>query len=170
MKKILASLSMALFATLAPTMAAHADPAAPSAASRSPSLDLATAPIRTAAQLQEYVANNQSATNPFASLSPRAREHFLASLHFGPDGLGSYSALALEEELSLSQAYKLLALFGLQSDIAVIHGLAVYTADDVLLDAWRRDGVEPDAKENHYCNINGKCAYAAGMICHSRTC
>jgi hypothetical protein len=117
--------------------------------------------------LEDYAANDASSVNPLAALSPRARRHFIASLRFGPQGLASFSTADLENELSVSEAYRLLALFGMQATVAVIPGLAVKTPEDVGLDTWRREAVQPDfAIYGAMCNSGGHgCVVNFRSIC-----
>jgi hypothetical protein len=105
---------------------------------RSPRLDRAAAPIRSQAELDAWLAGRPAAGDPLVALSPPARARFLASLRFGPQGLASFQSEGIQSELSAVQAWRLLALFGLQSALAAMPGLAVRSPEDAEVDAWRR--------------------------------
>jgi hypothetical protein len=125
---------------LAAPLAAMAAPAAPQAAAE---LDRATAQIRSRAQLDDYLAGNHASGNPLAALSPAARERFVASLQFGPKGVASAVTADLEDELGAAQAYRVLALFGLQTALVGMPGLRVESDEDRAVDAWRNGVVLP---------------------------
>jgi len=128
-------------------LAAHSV-AAPSGADPRPQaaadFDRALAPIRSRAALDDYLAHNHAASNPFDALSPPARERFLASLRFGPAGLASLRFDDLQAELTASQAYRLLALFGLQTALAGMPQIKVVSDEDRAVDTWRAGVTLPD--------------------------
>jgi hypothetical protein len=83
-------------------------------------LGRAAAPIRSAAQLAGYLAVDHGPRDPLVALSPPARARFLESLRFGPNGLVSFQSGDIQAELSATQAYSLLSLFGLQAATCAI--------------------------------------------------
>jgi hypothetical protein len=85
------------------------------------SVDVAVAPLRSMRDVRSHLRTTP--TSPLFALGPAQRKQFIASLVFTSQGLGSYSNLPLSQGLSVSQAYKVLALFGAQSAIAEIPGL-----------------------------------------------
>jgi hypothetical protein len=115
-------------------------------------IDRATAQIRTRAELDDFLAGNHAAGNPFTALSPAARERFLASLKFGAKGAASALTSDLQTELSAAQAYRLLALFGLQTALAGMPALRVESDDDRVVEAWRSGVTVPD-----YFILNAVC-------------
>ena len=118
---------------------ATADGPCPCADGRSPSLDRFAAPIRSPADLAAWLAGRRpEASDPLIALSPPARARFLASLRFGAQGLASFQSEDIQSELSASQAWRLLALFGLQSSLAAMPPLAVRSSEDAEVEAWRR--------------------------------
>jgi hypothetical protein len=124
---------------LALPLAAEAEPAGACPAAPSPQLDRVAAPIRSRAELEAWLAGRHAATgDPLAALSPPARARFLASLRFGPQGLASFQSEGIASELSAVQAWRLLALFGLQSALAALPALAVRSPEDAAVEAWRR--------------------------------
>jgi hypothetical protein len=130
---------------VAPLVALLAAPPSPAAdgpgscvAKRSAQLDRAAALIRSPTDLQAWLARPRPASDPFAALSPPARARFLASLRFGPQGLASFQSADIQGELSAIEAWRLLALFGLQSTLVAMPVLAVHSPEDEEVEAWRR--------------------------------
>jgi len=123
---------------LALPFAARADATGPCVEARSPRLDLAAALIRSRAELEAWLAGRPAAGDPLVALSPPARARFLASLRFGPQRLASFQSAGIQSELTAVQAWRLLALFGLQSALAAMPGLAVRSPEDAEVEAWRR--------------------------------
>jgi hypothetical protein len=74
----------------------------------------ALAPIKSAETLRAYQSITPDAVSPLAKLSVKGRAEFLASLVFGEQGLAGFSTRVLENELSASEIYNVLALFGAQ--------------------------------------------------------
>ncbi|MET0506388.1 MAG: hypothetical protein ABWZ85_13765 [Luteibacter sp.] len=95
-------------------------------------IDEARAPIKSEADLQKYLVSEQ-ATSPMNRLSPAAKAKFLSSLRFGDKALGSYNYEALESELTASQIYDILSLFGAQATTQLIPGAIVRTETDSLI-------------------------------------
>jgi hypothetical protein len=126
----------ALVATAAPAQTAE------SAADIRTSFDevaWAVAPIKSRADLDEYMAKYVSTNNPLLWLSPDARQRFLNHLVFGDDGLLTVPYRDVEAELTLSQAYRLAALFGQQFYVATgLPDIRVVTDADRAVDAWRQ--------------------------------
>jgi len=118
--------------------AVRAGATGPCVEARSPRLDRAAAPIRSQAELDAWLAGRPAAGDPLGALSPPARASFLASLRFGPQGLASFQSDGIQSELSAVQAWRLLALFGLQSALAAIPELGVRSPEDAEVDAWWR--------------------------------
>jgi hypothetical protein len=88
-------------------------------------IDLEIAPVKSHADLQRHL--KVATDSPLRKLPPRQRKAFIDSLVFTPKGLGSYSWLPLQGTLGMSDAYRVLALFGMQSDAASIPGMAPKT-------------------------------------------
>ena len=95
-------------------------------------IDEARAPIKSDADLQRYLITEQP-SSPLNQLSPEGKARFLASLHFGDKALGSYNYQALETELTASQIYDILSLFGAQATTRLIPGAVVQTSTDSLI-------------------------------------
>lgn len=84
-------------------------------------IDLAVAPVKSRADLELHLRT--APDSPFAKLPPAARKAFIDSLVFTKEGLGSYSWLPIAGALDLQDTYRLLALFGLQSDASHVSGV-----------------------------------------------
>jgi hypothetical protein len=132
--------AITLFFALALPFAGRADSPVPCSEPRPPGLDRAGAFIRTRAELEAWLAVRPAAAvvDPLGALSPPARTRFLASLRFGPNGVAAFQSKDIQSELTTTQAWRLLALFGLQSALAAMPGLAVRSPEDAEVDAWRR--------------------------------
>ncbi|MEM9102735.1 MAG: hypothetical protein AAGB12_10460 [Pseudomonadota bacterium] len=64
-------------------------------------------------------------------LTPKAKAHFIKSLKFNEKGLTTFNSLLLEEELSLSEIYGILSLFGIESSIKHFDAARIESAADV---------------------------------------
>lgn len=84
-------------------------------------MDWLLAPIHTRADFKRYLKQHAKSGSPLDALSPDARKRVLSELHFGPHGafIANYSDL---QYLSTQQVYKILALFGEQSEALVFTG------------------------------------------------
>jgi hypothetical protein len=80
---------------------------------RQESIDFEMAPIKSEMDLSEHLRTADK-HSPLMALSPGARQRFIASLGFNENGLVSYRYDDLARELTASQAYRLLSLFGVQ--------------------------------------------------------
>jgi hypothetical protein len=99
----------------------------------------AVAPIHSREQLDDYMAKYDSPNNPLLWLSPDARRRFLQHAEFGYGRLVTIYYDDVEAELTLSQAYRLAALFGQQFIIATnVPDIRVVTEEDRIVDAWRQ--------------------------------
>ena len=76
-------------------------------------IDFEMALIKSQADLSAYL-RSAGRDSPLMALSPGARERFLDSLAFNENGLVGYNHEELGRELTASQAYRILALFGAQ--------------------------------------------------------
>ena len=86
--------------------------------------------MHSATKLASFLATNRNSNSPIHALSPSARMRFLNSLQFNATGVTSFYYTDIETELSSSQAYELLSLFGLQSTISVMKKLRIDTDED----------------------------------------
>jgi hypothetical protein len=86
-------------------------------------LDMLSAPIHSESDLVKYDEKTDASQNPLNSLSQAARGRFLKSLVFSEKGLASFGEADLKTELSASQVYRILSLFGVQSSTQLVQGL-----------------------------------------------
>jgi hypothetical protein len=141
-------------------------------AARQSEIDAAVAPIRSHADLRAHLQRDPD--SPLHRLSRLQRDRFIQSLVFTQEGLASYSYLPLEKGLSVTDAYRVLSLFGAQSSIGAIRSLHPSTeAEQTMLDA---SGVSTMAAmppwRHGICVIDGasrQCMPQGGSNC-SRAC
>lgn len=137
-------------------------------------LRLRTAPIHSAALLREYLAK-EDASSPLNLLSPAAKKRFVESLRFNEKGVTSFTYSDIEAELSASQAYRLLSLFGLESTISSMHKMRVDGEEDINVNrafpmnrAFPTPGRGQDEDHNDYkCESPHNCVESVGTICMS---
>ncbi|MEX1829016.1 hypothetical protein [Luteibacter sp. CQ10] len=95
-------------------------------------IDEARAPIKSESDLRKYLLT-ESLSSPLNRLSPDAKARFISSLIFSEKGLGSYNYQSLEDELTASQIYDVLSLFGAQATTHLISGAKVESKADLLI-------------------------------------
>ncbi|MBD5656346.1 MAG: hypothetical protein IAI50_14370, partial [Candidatus Eremiobacteraeota bacterium] len=78
--------------------------------------------IKSAAALNAYLRTTAKAGSALDRLSPDARARFLASLMFNNNGLTGFATGDLRDELSTTEIYQILSLFGAQQDAYLIKG------------------------------------------------
>ncbi|WP_448098081.1 hypothetical protein [Luteibacter yeojuensis] len=142
-------------------------------------IDEARAPIKSEADLQNYLVAEQP-NSPLNKLSPAAKAKFLSSLRFGDKALGSYNYEVLENELTASQIYDILSLFGAQATTHLISGAMVRTSTDALImkpqainrpcgpgiDSCDSGGGDGDTDyEGYGCGRPHTCIVEPGSIC-----
>ncbi len=127
------------------------------------------APIKSKAELADYIALTPASKSPLNKLSKASRQIFLDSLTFNEEGVTGFRFRQLEEELTPTEIFKLLSLFGLQDMTRSFKRAKVKTpADRRLLDGegystseyddvWD-DGLEarPKDREGYLC-FTGEC-------------
>jgi len=126
-----------------------------------------TAPIHSAEQLAAYL-QRIPAHSPLEPLSQWGRDRFLGSLRFNEAGLTTYDYQPLVEELTASQAARLLALFGAARTVSQLPGLRVGSDDDRAA-MVRADGLNP-VIDDHYgyqCVGRANCMESGSFICMS---
>jgi hypothetical protein len=87
------------------------------------------APINSAVQLQEHL-QRLSPDSPLRAFSVPARQRFVASLRFNAAGVTTLRYQDIVEELSYSEAYRVLALFGVTRILATLPPLRSETLED----------------------------------------
>lgn len=95
-------------------------------------IDEARAAIKSESDLRDYLLAEQP-SSPLNKLSPEGKAKFLSSLRFGDQALGGYNYEVLEKELTASQIYDVLSLFGAQATTHLLTGARVQTKTDALI-------------------------------------
>lgn len=165
---IVSAALVALFTISTAALAGQAPSVAPDRleAQRQQAIDLATAPVHSAADLNNYMTTMPANRSPLDALSPAARQRFIASLKFNQDGLTSYNYQDLEAELTTKQAYAILSLFGAQHSSSLIK-TATPTAEDRLI------ATPPQPNEDYRdfsCLQHATCVRSPGDICIGSNC
>jgi len=148
-------------------------------------IDNATATIRSETDLKNYLQATPIARTPLGKLSQSAQRQFLASVTFNENGLTGFDYRALSNELSASEVYQVLRLFGMQRVTALIPDLRIETPmDETIMQhvspqacpprgpKVRGDEVGPQVlcgsdHDNYKCESTGSCKYYNGYICTS---
>lgn len=137
-------------------------------------LDSLAAVVTSEAAFRKSLKTNSRLKEDLGALSPQSRKRFISSLRFGEAGLGSYYFGDLEAELSVTQIYKLLAHFGLQSNVKHMKNARVVTdLDKSIVEMFEREsrGVQMKCtvgdKDAHECLGRGTCAPNARYLCTS---
>ena len=137
------------------------------------------APIKSNQDLNDYLAAQQ--VTPLDKFSATARQDFLDSLVFGEKGLASFRYDLLEKELTPTDIYSLLSLFGLQGGTAQLDGAQAKTSlDRAILQMNDQQyansfdgfgggfpGTSDDFLEGYKCDSPGSCVLADGYACTS---
>lgn len=97
-------------------------------------LSLQFAPIHSAVDVNKSLIAKVTGT-PLDKLSPGAKQRFLDSLTFNENGITGFSYADLERELSASDVYQVLSLFGVQRLAPMVRGSRVETQTDSLIKA-----------------------------------
>lgn len=92
-------------------------------------LDAPAVRIRSAAELASYL-ESRGPNSPLDQLSPGALRRFIDSLTYNENGLTGYRTDDLQYELTATQAYRILELFGVQRITPLLRGLTIETSLD----------------------------------------
>ena len=124
--------------------------------------------LRSARDLQRYLS--APGTSPLGALSSGARERFLSSITFGAKGISGFRYADLQSELTASQVYDVLRLFGVQKDVAIIPNLRVDTpADKRVISRFPFVAKPSDGGDyrDYRCASRATCSQSPGDICTS---
>jgi hypothetical protein len=115
-----------------------------------------TAQVRSLEQLGEHL-RNAGDRSPLAALSPAARMRFIDSLAFNGNGLTQYRYDVLRRELTASQSYSIMKLFGVEDSATFLRSSRVKSDLDAVIASLRmfqdHDGakcVSPGTCEKHW--------------------
>lgn len=129
---------------------------------------MAMAPIRSKAQLDAYLARTPASESPIAKLSPGAQKRFIRSLTFNERGITGFRYGDLEMELSATQSYRILSLFGVEDLTPTLTHARVDTHADELIMANSGTNVSQllmaDYKD-FWCASRATCRYDMQAIC-----
>jgi|GEM_PF-2724590 len=128
-------------------------------------MDLLNAPIRSHRDLARHLRLARDEGSPLFALSNEARRRFLASLSFNENGLTGYRYDDLERELTATQAYLILALFGSQSDVARFPKLREKTSLDRELKATSKLQCSNGDWVDFQCVARATCRAITRYIC-----
>lgn len=162
-----------LFFVALPLSSAHSEETAretptPISAERDrQSVENALAPIRSRGDLQRYIVKPNIGETPFRYLSSQSLDLFVESLTFTPRGLASFRYAELEAELTPSQIYEVLSLFGVQYLTPQFRYARVETELDQRI--LEMPTIMKDYKD-HYCNPPATCDAYAQRICIGENC
>jgi len=130
-------------------------------------LNAISAEIKSRADLARH-ESERDRPSPLDALSKEGRREFLKSLKFNELGLASYRYDALERELTVSQAYLILALFGAQDEVAMLDGLEVETDLDREIKALGEVSAQCSGGgdlKGYMCSARATCAPAEKLVC-----
>lgn len=135
-------------------------------------LDVFVAPIQQREDIQRYRSVNQDGNSPLGLLSPKARETFLQGLTFNEKGISGFRYDVLEEELSLYQAYQVLALIGQQRKSYLLERARVESAlDHSVLDLMNQYQIEAKCSggnlDGYRCASRATCTRSMKSVCLS---
>ncbi|WP_332604830.1 hypothetical protein [Acinetobacter sp. ESBL14] len=141
---------------------------APNASEQS-QLNHLIAPIKSLDELNAYMRNTPKAKNPIEKLSKNGKARFLSSLRFNDKGLTSFGHLDLEAELSASEIYQILSLFGVQELISTSKLVIKNDLDRMVIRNVTTRDSSWDIRD-HVCIDFRGCKPFNGVTCHDRTC
>jgi len=125
-------------------------------------IDYAIAAIRSDEDLHRFLASAQSIDSPLNALSESSRRRFLSSLRFNDKGLTSFAYADLETELTPTQIYRVLKLFGAEHDAAFFSRAHIETDDDVKIMDMPRTPID---YRDYECAKRATCTQSNFSIC-----
>lgn len=121
------------------------------------------APINSQVRLQEHI-RHLSPDSPLRVLSVPARQRFVASLRFNEAGITSLGYQDIVDELSYSEAYRLLSLFGAERTLGKLPELRIGTSEDEQIRRFARPPMEDDHM-GYACTGRATCSASSQQIC-----
>lgn len=128
--------------------------------------------IKSQADLARYIASSKGAATPLSALSPGGKQRFLQSLRFSDKGLASFDYRDIQSELTATQAYRLLALFGVERSTSTIRGLKLQTRADELIMLQNSPAMSLRMTDypDKWCESRATCSFAVGKTCIGANC
>jgi hypothetical protein len=127
-------------------------------------IELAMAPIKSRADLQQYLAEKHIKPSPLDTLSPAAKQRFISSLKFNEHGITTFDYRDLEAGLTSTQIYRVLALFGVQHDSSLLRHAKIQTPTDRNVMSF---GPIFQDHQDYECSKRATCSESIGDICTS---
>lgn len=131
-------------------------------------LDRIAAPITSRAALDGYL-RRMPPQSPLLALPTRSRNEFLDSLIFTERGLASYRYVPLQQ-IDIADAYRILALFGVQGSLAVSPAMRVESANGSVVRASLDTQPTPIDYPGYACLSKATCADMPGSVCIGDNC
>jgi hypothetical protein len=125
--------------------------------------------IRSQGDLQRYLAATANSGSPLGALTIGARTRFLSSVTFNQKGITGFHYGDLQSELTASQIFDVLGLFGAERDVAIIPNVRVETAADrraIKVFQLADPGSGTDYK-GYWCSSPSTCTIKNDSICMS---
>lgn len=136
-----------------------------------------TAPVKSKAALRLHLSQDLH-SSPLRYLSSAALRRFTESITFNEKGVTGFSYEDIERELTVTQAYEVLGLFGQQHFIPYLKGARVETGLDEDLLSGKVPGIgiqcgvspwiPPLGNENRTHEVQPSCSFLEGYRCESR--
>lgn len=142
-----------------------ANSAAAVAGSQARHLAFVAAPIKTSDDLREYLETIGHRSSPLKKLSENSRKRFTESITFNEEGVTGFYAADIESELTPTQTYQLLALFGAQDLTSRLTGLKSSSSQDKEIMGKVTPTVIGSDYKDYKCISRGTCESSLGFIC-----
>lgn len=129
--------------------------------------DLLLASVKSPVDLATYLRS--SSTTPLDALSPAAKARFLNSLSFNEGGLTGFDYSDLRAELTATQVYRILAIFGAQRLTPLVGAARADTDLDRLLMVRPLNTTDPamEDQKGYRCESPHTCGESLRHICMS---
>lgn len=122
------------------------------------------AKVKTKDDLEQLLLSD----SPLDLLSPAAKERFVDSIVFREKGLGGFYSDDIVAELTPSQAYRILSLFGAQHVLPKLRGMRIESKVDAMLAAPGPVSIYKDNFYGYKCESPGTCKKtSSNYICTS---
>ncbi len=131
---------------------------------RDKELAFLAAPIKNGDDLKEYLESIRGRSSPIDALSDGARQRFLDSLKFNERGVTGFRYSELESELTVSQIYKILSLFGAQHATPRFKRAKIISSTDRMIGTMNFSEAYPDHM-GYDCIKRATCKVEQSHIC-----
>lgn len=119
------------------------------------------APLKSAADVQQYTHATPRNLSPLSALSSSDKDRFIQSLRFNDKGLTQFDYTALTQ-LTPTQIYKILSLFGMQSSAGLINARPITKTDK---DISNNTLMADDFLMDYRCSDRATCSSAVRSAC-----